>query len=69
VEHVFHEIHQSALGRTKIKLSRTKSSSVGNQPLSGSNAATAGQGNLSTTNGTWAGGGGRVTQATGTLKV
>jgi hypothetical protein len=68
VEHVFHEIYQSSLGRTKIKLSRTKSSQVGGQPISGSNAASAGQGSLSSYSGTFTGAG-RVIKVTNTLSI
>ena len=69
VEHVFHDIYQSSLGRTKVKLSRTKSSSVGNQPIRGLNSATAGQGSLSNYNGTFSGNGGTVVKVSNTVKV
>jgi hypothetical protein len=66
VEHVFHEIHLTSRGRTKLKLSRTPTSTVGSQKISGTDAPTAGTGNLSSTNGIFTGGG-RVVTASATL--
>jgi len=57
VEHVFQDIFQTALGRAKIKLSRTQSTSVSGQTISGSNAPTAGRGSFSSYNGSFFGGG------------
>jgi hypothetical protein len=66
VEHVFHEIHLTSRGRTKLKLSRTTTSTVGSTKISGTDAPTAGTGTLSSTNGTYTSGG-RVVSTSGTV--
>jgi hypothetical protein len=68
VEHVFHEIHLSAMGRTKLKLSRTNTSQVGSQRIAGTNSPTSGTGNLSAYNGAYTNKG-QVAPANGILGV
>jgi hypothetical protein len=66
VEYVFHELHVTSRGRTKLKLSRTSTSTVGNTKISGTDAPTAGSGSLSATNGAYSSGG-RVVTASATV--